>query len=66
MKIDYEYEISEEQIRAYLKIPEIERLRWLEDICVLTNMFRQAQEVPRAQAAAVAENSADYDSRKDS
>jgi hypothetical protein len=65
MKIDYEYEISEEQIRAYLKIPEIERLRWLEDICVLTNMFRQAPEAPRVQAA-IEEPRADYDSRKDS
>lgn len=48
MKIDYEYEINEERIRAYLEIPEIERLRWLEEICVFTNMFRQAPEVVRA------------------
>ena len=47
MKIDYEYEISEERIRAYLDIPEIERLRWLEEICVFTNMFRQAPAVTR-------------------
>ena len=45
MKIDYEYEISEERIRAYLEIPEIERLRWLEELCVFTNMFRQAPAV---------------------
>ena len=51
MKIDYEYEISEERIRAYLEIPEIERLRWLEEICVFTNMFRQAPEVPRSERA---------------
>jgi len=51
MKIDYEYEISEERIRAYLEIPEIERLRWLEDICVFTNMFRQAPEVARYEPA---------------
>ena len=51
MKIDYEYEISEERIRAYLEIPEIERLRWLEDICVFTNMFRQAPEVERSEPA---------------
>lgn len=49
MKIDYEYEISEERIRAYLEIPEIERLRWLEEICVFTNMFRQAPEVARSE-----------------
>ena len=47
MKVDYEYEISEERIRAYLKIPELERLRWLEELCVFTNMFRQAPEVKR-------------------
>ena len=41
-KIDYEYEITEERIRAYLKVPEIERLRWLEELCVFTSMVRQA------------------------
>jgi hypothetical protein len=51
MKIDYEYEISEERIRAYLDIPEIERLRWLEEICVFTNMFRQAPEVAKFEPA---------------
>ncbi len=51
MKVDYEYEISEERIRAYLEIPEIERLRWLEEICVFTNMFRQAPEVARSAPA---------------
>ena len=51
MKIDYEYEISEERIRAYLEIPEIERLRWLEELCVFTNMFRQAPEVARSEPA---------------
>ncbi len=54
MKIDYEYEISEERIRAYLDIPEIERLRWLEEICVFTNMFRQAPEVVRCEPAPLA------------
>jgi hypothetical protein len=47
MKVDYDYEISEERIRAYLEIPEIERLRWLEELCVFPNMFRQAPEVVR-------------------
>lgn len=41
-KIDYEYEVTEEQVRAYLKVPEIDRLRWLEDLCVFTSMVRQA------------------------
>ena len=51
MKIDYEYEISDERIRAYLEIPELERLRWLEELCVLTNMFRQAPVVARSEPA---------------
>ncbi len=41
-KIDYEYEVTEDQVRAYLKIPEIDRLRWLEELCVFTSMVRQA------------------------
>jgi hypothetical protein len=41
-KIDYEYETTEERVRAYLKVPEIERLRWLEELCTFTLMARQA------------------------
>jgi hypothetical protein len=41
-KIDYEYETTEERVRAYLKVPEIERLRWLEELCAFTSMARQA------------------------
>ena len=41
-KIDYEYEITEERVRAYLKVPEIDRLRWLEELCAFTSMVRQA------------------------
>ncbi|HEY6241134.1 MAG TPA: hypothetical protein VIW78_09870 [Burkholderiales bacterium] len=46
-KIDYEYETTEERVRAYLKVPEIERLRWLEDLCALTSLARQAPETYR-------------------
>ena len=41
-KIDYEYETTEARVRAYLEIPEIERLRWLEELCVFTSMARHA------------------------
>ena len=41
-KIDYEYETTEERVRAYLKVPEIERLRWLEELCAFTLMARKA------------------------
>jgi hypothetical protein len=41
-KIDYEYETTEERVRAYLQIPEIDRLRWLEELRAFTVMARQA------------------------
>jgi hypothetical protein len=41
-RIDYEYETTEERVRAYLRVPEIDRLRWLEELCVFTSMVRQA------------------------
>ncbi len=62
MKIDYEYEISEERIRAYLEIPEIERLRWLEEICVFTNMFRQAPAVAKSEPVKSAQGKSATDS----
>jgi hypothetical protein len=62
MKIDYEYEISEERIRAYLEIPEIERLRWLEELCVFTNMFRQSPVAVRTEPAPMAQTQSIADS----
>jgi len=44
-KIDYEYHTTEEQIRAYLRVPEIDRLRWLEELCAFTSLVRQAPAV---------------------
>ena len=41
-KVDYEYETTEERVRAYLRIPEIDRLRWLEELCIFTSLARQA------------------------
>jgi hypothetical protein len=41
-KVDYEYHKTEEQIRAYLRVPEIDRLRWLEELCAFTVMARDA------------------------
>ena len=41
-KVDYEYETTEERVRAYLKVPEIDRLRWLEELCAFSSMVRQA------------------------
>lgn len=41
-KIDFEYHATEERIRAYLRVPEIDRLRWLEELCTFTSMVRQS------------------------
>lgn len=40
-----------EEIRASRRMTGLERLQWLEEICVFTNMFRQAPEVVRADSA---------------
>jgi hypothetical protein len=53
-KIDYEYETTEEKVRAYLQVPEIDRLRWLEELCAFTSMVRQAPTIYRVETAASA------------
>lgn len=40
--IDCSYETTEERIRAYLQVPEIERLRWLDELVRFTLMVRAA------------------------
>lgn len=52
-KIDYEYHVTKAQIRQYQKVPILARLRWIEEMCVLTNMVRAAPESrgPRPRAA---------------
>jgi hypothetical protein len=51
-KADFQYEITEERVRTYLKVPEIDRLRWLEEICVFTKMAREAPVTYSASLAA--------------
>lgn len=48
--VDCSYTISEERIRAYLAVPEIERLRWLDELVRFTLMWRAAPEASRADA----------------
>ena len=36
-----------EEIRASRRMTDLERLQWLEELCMFTNMFRQAPEVAR-------------------
>ena len=40
--VDLSYTISDERLRAYLKVPEIERLRWLDELARFTLMWRAA------------------------
>jgi hypothetical protein len=40
-----------EEIRASRRMTDLERLQWLEEICVFTNMFRQAPEVAKFEPA---------------
>jgi hypothetical protein len=43
--VDCSYTISEERIRAYLEVPELERLRWLDELVRFTLMWRAAPAV---------------------
>lgn len=40
--VDCEYTISEQRLRDYAKIPELERLRWLDELVRFTLMARAA------------------------
>jgi hypothetical protein len=40
--VDCAYAISEERLREYAKVPEIERLRWLDELVRFTLMWRDA------------------------
>lgn len=51
-QVDCSYTVTEEQLREYAKIPEIERLRWLDEMVRFTRMFQEAPLAdPRAPAA---------------
>ena len=43
-KIDCEYTTTIERILAYRQIPELERLRWLDELVRFTLMFRSASD----------------------
>jgi len=47
--VDCSYTISEDRIRAYLEVPEIERLRWLDELVRFTLMWRAAPEASRSE-----------------
>lgn len=43
-----------DEIRASRRMTDMERLQWLEEICVFTNMFRQAPAAARSEPATLA------------
>ena len=51
-----------DEIRASRRMTDLERLQWLEEICVFTNMFRQAPEVVRSEPATLAPGKSTSDS----
>ena len=51
-----------DEIRASRRMSDLDRLQWLEEICVFTNMFRQAPEVARSEPATVAPGRSTTDS----
>lgn len=51
-----------EEIRASRRMTDLERLQWLEEICVFTNMFRQAPEIARTEPAPPAQAKSATDS----
>ena len=44
--LDFSYTISEERLRAYAAVPDIERLRWLDELVRFTLMWRAAAPAP--------------------
>ena len=44
--IDLSYTISEARLREYAKVPDIERLRWLDELVRFTLQWRAAPSMP--------------------
>lgn len=49
-RFDFSYEISDERLHAYAKIPILDRLRWLEEVRQFTLMVRHAPTAKIGQA----------------
>lgn len=50
-RVDFSYEISDERLIAYSRLPLLERLRWLDEVRRFTLMVREAPVVIREDAA---------------
>lgn len=53
-RVDFAYTISDERLRAYARVPLIDRLRWLDELCRFTLMWREAPPLPPEPAGAAA------------
>ena len=42
-KIEFDYHISTERLRDYRALPDIDKLRWLDEIVRFTLLWRNAQ-----------------------
>jgi len=49
-RIDFSYEISDERLIAYSRLPLLDRLRWLDEVRRFTLMVREAPVVAREDA----------------
>ena len=52
-RMDFSYEISDERLLAYSRVPLLDRLRWLDEVRRFTLMVRQAPSVLVNQGADV-------------
>ena len=60
-RLDFRYSISDERLIAYSRVPLEERLRWLEELAVFTQMWRAA---PRAPGSSPNRNGDDAPTRR--
>jgi len=44
-QVDFAYQISDERLLAYSRMPLLDRLKWLDDVRLFTLMMREAPKV---------------------
>jgi hypothetical protein len=49
-RVDCSYTISDDRLREYARVPLLDRLRWLDELCRFTLAWRAAQAAPATQA----------------
>ena len=50
--VDCRYTISDERLRAYARVPLVDRLRWLDELARFTMLWREAPRVETTGAQA--------------